>query len=138
MTSPTPQVTLLNDAPMLHDALLMQPLWLQAWVGWMMLVNILGAIIFIRRTEAKWVLLAMLGAATFMSWLYAQYGYQRILGLAHVVFWTPLLVYLWSRRKQWNLSEISGKWLAVLFMTNFTSLIIDYIDVARYLMGERI
>ncbi len=123
---------------MLHEAILAQALWLQAWVGWMVLVNVLGAVIFIRRPEAKWVLLAMLGAATMMNWLYAQYGYQRILGLAHVVFWTPLLVYLWSRRKKWSMSENAGKWLAVLFATNLTSLIIDYIDVARYLLGERI
>ncbi len=120
------------------EAIMMQPLWLQGWLGWMVLVNVAGGLVFIRRPEAKWVLIAMVGNAIFMNWLFAEYGYQRILGLAHVVFWTPLLAYLWLRRKHWDLQTAGGKWIAVLFATNLTSLVIDYIDVARYLSGERL
>lgn len=125
-------------AQSLTAAIMMQPLWLQAWIGWLVLVNILGAVIFVRRPEARWVLIAMAGNAVFMNWLFAEYGYQRILGLAHVVFWTPLLAYLWLRRRQWALQSLGGKWIAVLFATNLVSLVIDYIDVARYLAGERL
>ncbi len=128
----------MTEPATLDAAIMAQSLWLQAWVGWMVVVNVIGALAFIRRAEAKWVLLAMLGNYILMSWLYGQFGYQRILGLAHVVFWTPLLIYLWRRRAQWGLSGFSGKWIAVLFTTNFTSLVIDYADVARYLMGERL
>ncbi len=126
------------DSLSLNAAIMMQPLWLQAWVGWMVLVNFAGAVIFIRRPEAKWVLGAIIAAALFMGWLYGQYGFQRILGLAHVAFWTPLMIYLWSRRTQWNLSALSGKWLAAVFVTDVTSLVIDYADVVRYLAGERL
>jgi len=121
----------------LTEEIMSQPLWLQAWIGWMGLVNV-TAIIFLRRVEARWVAAAMIVAFPLMTWLHAQYGYQRILGLAHVVAWTPLLVYLWSRRAQWDIASLSGKWIAVLFATNLTSLVIDYVDVARYLTGERI
>lgn len=124
-------------AQSLNQAIMMQPLWLQVWVGWLVLVNVAGALVFIRRPEAKWVLIAMVGNAIFMNWLFAEYGYQRILGLAHVVFWTPLLIYLWLRRRQWDLKSLGGKWLAVLFATDLTSLIIDYVDVARYFAGDR-
>lgn len=78
------------------------------------------------------------GNFVLMNWLFGEYGYQRILGLAHIVFWTPLLIYLWARRRHWNMASLSGKWLAALFATNLVSLIIDYIDVARYLSGERL
>jgi hypothetical protein len=122
----------------LYAAIFAQDLWLQLWVGWLVVVNVLGGFFFIRRPEAKWVLFAMLGNAVFMSWLFDVYGFQRILGLAHVVFWTPLLVYLWGRRDRWAVSSLSGKWLAALFTTNAISLVIDYIDVARYLGGERL
>ena len=122
----------------LHQAIMMQPLWLQIWVGWMGLINFGGALAFIKRAEAKWVLAAIIAAAIMMSWLYDQIGYQRLLGLPHVIFWTPLLIYLWRRRAQWDLSRLSGKWLLILFATNLTSLVIDYIDVARYLSGERL
>ena len=122
----------------LMGAIMQQPLWLQAWVGWMAAINVIGAAAFIQRPESKWIMLAMMGNFIVMSALYQTFGYQRILGLAHVVFWTPLLIYLWRRRTQWNLNILSGKWLALLFATNLLSLIIDYADVARYLMGERI
>ncbi len=117
---------------------MMQPPWLQVWVGWMGVVNILGAIMFIRRPEAKWVLVAMAGNIVLMNWLFAVYGYQRILGLAHVVFWTPLVIYLWRRRPHWKVETLGGKWIALLFTTNLVSLVIDYMDVARYLAGERL
>lgn len=131
----TVNATLVQSLP---AAIMMQPFWLQAWIGWLVLVNVFGAFIFVRRPEAKWVLIAMAGNAVFMNWLFAEYGYQRILGLAHVVFWTPLLGYLWLRRRQWRLHSFGGKWIAVLFATNLTSLVIDYIDVVRYLAGERL
>ena len=122
----------------LNEAIMMQPLWLQVWVGWMVVVNILGAIMFISRQEAKWVLVAMAGNIVLMNWLFAVYGYQRILGLAHVVFWTPLVIYLWRRRPHWKVETLGGKWIALLFTTNLVSLVIDYLDVARYLAGERL
>lgn len=122
----------------LNAAIMAQPLWLQIWVGWMVAVNVIGGIFFLRQAEAKWILLAMLGNIVLMNLLFAQFGFQRILGLAHVVFWTPLLVYLWQRRAHWDFSALPGIWLAVLFTTNLISLIIDYADVARYLVGERI
>lgn len=136
-TNAAPQADL-AAAQSLHEGILMQPLWLQGWIGWMVAVNILGALIFIRRPEAKWVLVAMAGNMALMNWLFAVYGYQRILGLAHVVFWTPLVIYLWRRRPHWKVETPRGKWIVLLFVTNVASLIVDYIDVARYLAGERL
>ena len=119
-------------------AILLQPIWLQAWIGWMVAVNLVGGLIFLKaRVEAKWVLLAFLSAAFMMEAMYLHYGFQRILGLPHIIFWTPLVIYLWRRQAEWERPGLSPKWLAVVFVTNVTSLIIDYIDVARYLSGER-
>ncbi len=122
----------------LAAAILLQPIWIQAWIGWLVLVNFFGGLIFLRsRVEAKWVLVAFLAAAFMMEVMYHQYGFQRILGLPHVIFWTPLVIYLWQRQAVWDRPGFSSKWLAIVFVTNVTSLIIDYIDVARYLSGER-
>lgn len=119
----------------LIEDIMAQQLWLQVWVGWMGFVN-LSAIIFIRRIEARWVFVAMLVAFPLMNVLHAQFGYQRILGLAHVIGWTPLLVYLWLRRKHWDLSRLSGKWIMAVFVTDLVSLVIDYVDVARYFLDQ--
>lgn len=118
----------------MEQDILQQPIWLQAWIFWLVVVNT-AAILFIRRVPARWVIAAWLVNIPLMSWLYAEFGYQRILGLSHVLVWTPLLAYLYHIRDQWDMSTLTGKWLAVLFATNLISLAIDYVDVARYLLG---
>jgi hypothetical protein len=59
------------------------------------------------------------------------------LGIVHVVLWTPLVVYLWGRAKN---GEITLPFRLVIWLfvaTLVVSLAFDYIDVARYLLGER-
>ncbi len=118
------------------EHILAYPLWLQAWLAWMSLVN--GAsILFLRHVEARWTLAAILAAAMLMQLLYAINGFNRLLGLAHVVFWTPLVVYLvrqWPRLKP---SPALRAWVAAVIATNSLSLVIDYLDVIRYLLGDR-
>ncbi len=77
-----------------------------------------------------------------MTTLYTLNGYNRLLGLFHVVCWTPLLIYLWKNRPREN-RDASGaaalypRWLRTLFITDLASLAVDYIDVLRYLLGHR-
>ncbi len=109
------------------------------WVNFMSAVIVLAVPFAFTRVEARWTLLVMALVFPFMMWLYAQFGFQRILGLAHVVFWTPLAIYLWRRRDQWRVRQtLGGKWILALFMTMSVSLVMDYADVVRYLMGERL
>ena len=120
----------------LMDKILTEPAWLVAWVMTMMVLNT-AAVFFLSRTEARWILAAWVGNLIFMSTLFEFFGYVRLLGLSHVIFWTPLLVYLFARRNSWDLSSLSGKYIALLFAVNATSLVIDYIDVGRWLAGAR-
>lgn len=117
--------------------MMMQPLWLQIWIGWLGLIN-MSAVFFLGRIEARWVLAALITAAIIMSGVHALYGYQRILGLGHVIAWTPLLIYLARRRRRWGLETVSGKWIAFVFTTDLISLAVDYSDVLRFALGERV
>lgn len=116
--------------------LLRQPLWVQVWVAWMGAVN-LASVVFLSRTEARWALGAFVGALFFMQTLFALNGFNRLLGLAHVIFWTPLVVCLAPRVHKIESSTRYGVWIRALLATNATSLVIDYIDVVRYLLGDR-
>jgi len=118
------------------EHLLQEPLWLQLWVGWLVVANLSAVIFLVKSVEARWVLGLFIVNALFMEWLYTQVGYVRLLGLSHVIFWTPLLIYLWKRRKFTYLSTWTGKYLYLVFITDGISLVIDYIDVARYLLGD--
>ena len=104
-----------------------QPQWVQVWLDIMMVVLLgLSAVFSFVRVEARWVLAGFLLGAVAM------------LGLAHVIFWTPVLIYLLRRRAKWRLKETwSGKWIALAAIVMTVSLAFDYSDVARWLLGER-
>jgi len=71
-----------------------------------------------------------------MNWLYDQYGYVRLLGLAHLVFWTP--VYGWILMKRRDIADPAsafGKYLIVYLVVDGISLAVDALDVVRYFTG---
>lgn len=109
---------------------------LVAWVTWLMVVNTASVLFVRRRVEARWVLAAWLVNFALMSGLFAAFGFTRILGLAHVVVWTPLLVYLWRRSPGAQGGGVFTSWIVALFVSNAISVSIDYVDVARYLLGD--
>lgn len=123
---------MLEDNMMLK--IMAEPLWLQAWVYWMMLINT-AAFLFLRTTEGKAVAVAWVGNIITMSALYEIVGYVRLLGLSHVIWWTPLVIFLFLRRGQFPNGKTAA-WLWILLLTNSASLVIDYVDVARYFMGD--
>lgn len=116
--------------------LLGQPLWVQLWVAWMGIIN-MAAIAFWPRREALTVLIVFAANVAFMNLLFAIGGFNRLLGLSHVLWWTPLVVYLVRRLPAISASTGFGRWVRVLIATNALSLVIDYTDVVRYLLGDR-
>ena len=112
-----------------------EPWWLSSWVYWLIAINSLSLFFAFTRNEAHWVLTAWLGNLVMMPMLFDAVGYVRLLGLTHIVFWTPLVLYLWHQRSAFG-NSWSGRYLWVVLVTNTASLIIDYIDVVRYLLGD--
>lgn len=114
------------------------PLWVQYWVNFMGLAFAPAIPLAFKRVEARWALLVMALSIPAMAFLHSMVGYVRLLGIVHVVIWTPFVIYLWRRRDRWRIREtLSGKWIALLFATMIVSLVFDYADVARWLLGER-
>lgn len=119
----------------LFSGILAEPSHLLLWVLWLIVVNS-AALFFLGRVEARAVLAAWVANAAFMIALAELNGYNRFLGLSHVVIWTPLLVYLWRRRRRFSSAATDDRWLRILFVTNALSLAVDVVDVCRYLLGE--
>lgn len=69
--------------------------------------------------------------------LYAQVGFVRLLGLPYIVVWTPLVIFLFSRLRKGELHPIARIALSIFATTIAISLIFDYGDGVRYLLGER-
>jgi len=124
-----------------EDALATQPQWVRVWVLWMAVVTVgsLVVLLFSKNTRRDALVVFALNAGNFavMQWLYAQVGYVRLLGLPHIVFWTPLAAYLVWRLRTGTIRGPFRQVMWVLLVTISVSLIIDYVDVARYLLGER-
>jgi hypothetical protein len=113
------------------------PTWVKNWINFMGLVFMLSIPFSFVRKEARWVLLTILITVPVMMLFYKQFGYTRILGMAHIIVWAPVLIYLFKRKNEWRVKEtLSGKWIVLLVATMLTSLAFDITDVVRYFLGH--
>lgn len=128
----------------LDEAILTEPLWLLAWVALLLIAN-MGAIPFaITKQGGAWqvrkeclaIVASFIVAAMIMNWMYAQFGYVRLLGLAHLIAWTPAYVYVMMRRAEIGTSSWFGKYIHFYLVIAGISLVIDAVDVVRYLVGD--
>jgi hypothetical protein len=128
----------------LSDAMATEPAWLRSWIM-LLVATHLAAIAFVverragrfgLRREPVAILVSFFAAAVFMNWLYAEVGYVRLLGLAHLVFWGPVWTWLWMRRRAFGTSSFFGRYVHAYLVVAGVSLAIDAIDVARYLLGD--
>jgi hypothetical protein len=124
-----------------EEALAQQPQWVQIWVNLMaaILVGSFITLLFSRATrrDALVILLVNIPNVLLLQWMYAQLGYVRLLGLPHLIFWTPLAVYLVLRLRDPAIVAPFRQVIWLLLAMMLISLAFDYTDVARYLLGER-
>lgn len=123
------------------DAAATQPFYLQIWFAWLVGTLFLAPLLLLIFRTSRTIGAVCLGAAVLtaliMPWLYGQVGYVRLLGLGHVIIWTPLLLWLWPRLRSGALTGLPLILAWVFFATLAASLVIDYIDVIRWLLGDR-
>ena len=124
-----------------HDAMFSATGWILYWFYWLgfAMVATPVALLFSKATrrDALIVLATNIIVVLSMGWLYDQIGYVRLLGIVHVIFWTPLFVYLWRRAKNHAVALPLRLVIWVFVGTLAISLAFDYVDVVRYLLGER-
>ena len=112
------------------------PMPWRVWLGVLIAVNAAAPIYFLEALEGKVVLAAFLAGAALMTAIFAAKGFVRLLGLGHV-FWVPMVPWLYIRLDQVGPGDPLGYWIIAVMILNGISLILDAIDVVRYLKGER-
>ena len=120
---------------------LAQPMAVQLWVVLMIAALFVVPGLLLRyessRREGKVILASSIVLSILMLLWHAQVGYTRMLGLPHILIWTPLLGYLYSRRKHLA-SLLRVRWMTMaLVSTIVVSLAFDSANVIRYILGER-
>ncbi|MGB3278405.1 MAG: hypothetical protein WBA92_04345, partial [Pseudorhodobacter sp.] len=82
----------------LEEAIAQRPLWLHLWLNWLLIgAFILPLTLLIwRPTRLAGIaaIVASVIAAVSVMQMYEQMGYVKLLGLPHIIVWTPLAVYL--------------------------------------------
>ncbi len=120
-------------------------MWIKVWLFGLNGI-FLGALAFLDTPEARWVLLAYLACIPLLVGLMIkQRGLTRLLGIAHLLPWLPLLAYLLLRLTSSQLGArltyqsapmlVSYLWLLTVYLV--ICLAFDGWDVRRYWRGER-
>ena len=109
------------------------------WVGWVMLLMITNMVIplfYLGTPEGKVVLGAFVFAALFQTAIFSAKGFVRLLGIGHIA-WIPMVAWLSTRLDLAPAGSFFRYWLLATLAVVSLSLLIDAVDVVRYLRGER-
>ncbi len=109
------------------------------WVGWIMLsmmVNMVIPLFYLGTLEGKVVLGAFVFGALLQGGIFSAKGFVRLLRIGHIV-WVPMVAWLWTRLDAAPASSLFRYWLLATIVLVSLSLLIDAVDVIRYLRGDR-
>jgi hypothetical protein len=124
-----------------EEALAQQPQWVQLWTNFMGIVILVVFVVLLfsrtTRRDALIIFLVNLSVYFTMMWMYGELGYVRLLGLPHVILWTPLCLYLLRRLSNPYIRAPFRQAIWLLLLVMVISLGFDYADVVRYLLGEQ-
>ena len=123
-----------------QEATAQLPTWVQIWLN----ILLLGAFILpltlliwkqTRVTAIITLLASGLAAFAIMS-MYDKIGLVRLLGLPHIILWTPPVIYLIKQSLRTDMPS-APKWIIrIISATIVISLVFDYYDVIRYFLGD--
>ena len=119
-----------------NKGLLKMPFGVRLWLMLLIAINIVVPLFYFDRLEAQVILGALFASMMLMLIITARTGFTRLLGLGHIL-WLPLLFFLWSQLDQIPADDFFGSWVRALMVVNAVSLVIDSIDVSRYIAGDR-
>ena len=110
-----------------------QPVWVPVWVLFLMIINV-ASVGFWNEPLAKAIFVTFMLSAMLMMGLYSRFGFEKILGLGHLL-WIPLVAYV--------LTEIPAagdtfkRYLIILSVSIIISLGFDIVDVWRYFSSRK-
>ena len=124
-----------------EQAIATQPVWIFWWLNWMLVGVFAPPLVLLiwrqSRIAAVISIIANVAAGLGVVWIFNQLGYVKQMGITHVLLWTPLAIYLFKQIKRHDMPKWPRLIIGVMFATIMVSLAFDYVDVLRYILGER-
>lgn len=118
----------------------------QLWMNWMGIIFLLSLIFVWKFKPARWAFAAIVGTGILVSIIWSMTQNVHLFGVAHLILWTPLAIYLWKQvlSSDARAGADAGLysfahfiWAALLFLTIVISLVFDVRDVVLVLTGAK-
>lgn len=112
----------------------------ELWINWMMIIFFSSLLFVWKNREARWALGAIVLTMPTAMLIFKLWGNVHLFSLAHLLWWSPLLVYLirsflsQGKFKKWGPLRI---WHHLLCATIMISLVFDVRDVYLVLTGVK-
>jgi|TARA_Y100000310_G_scaffold321390_1_gene378959 hypothetical protein len=128
----------------LEEAIASEPTWLLLWLAVLAGSHTISILFVVYKHDDgwgfRWEPLAIIGslliADMIMQSMFHEYGYVRLLGLAHLIGWAPIYAWMVYQRKIIGFASLWGKYVHWYLVIAGISLFIDGVDVIRYLVGD--
>ncbi len=124
-----------------QEALSAQPQWIVAWVYWLGVAGLVLPLMLMiwpqSRVAGIVAALASVAAGMGVTWVFETYGYVKLIGLPHIIFWGPLVWFLLGQQRKEGMPVWPRRIIWVIIVSLSVSLVFDVTDVMRYLLGNR-
>lgn len=107
----------------------------RAWALLVVMVNA-ASVVFIDTIYGQVVLIAVSVGLLVMAGIHARLGFVRLLGIGHLL-WIPMLPWLAVHLPQLDTNTWLYRWIVCLLAVNSVCLLVDAVDVTRFLAGDR-
>lgn len=107
----------------------------RVWATLVIAVNAV-AIAFVHTIYGQVALISVGVGIIVMAWIQARLGFVRLLGIGHFL-WIPMLPWLALELQNLESNTWLYRWLLCLLVINSICLLIDAVDVTRFLAGDR-
>ncbi len=119
-----------------HKGMMRMPVPWRLWLMLLVAFNLALPLLLIGHIEAQLVVGLFFVSMALMVILTMTAGFTRLLGLGHIA-WIGLLGFLIARLGHIPPDDLFGVWVRAVIALNATSLVLDAIDVIRYIGGDR-
>lgn len=111
------------------------PLHLKLWLAWLMVSTLVIPLFLLDTAFFAAAMLCQAANLLFGGWLMLRHGLVRLLSLAHLLFWTPMLAkFWWYYDSLTHPTVLAFAW--VMMATVATSLVLDARDYRDWRRGR--
>ncbi|MFT4707107.1 MAG: hypothetical protein ACI9PU_000945 [Ascidiaceihabitans sp.] len=125
----------------LEEAMALQPQWVVIWVYVLVAGAFVAPVVLLiwkaSRKAGIITLIASLLAGFGIQMMFDAMGYVKLLGLPHLILWVPIVVFLMAQQARGDMTNWPRRIIWFIIAIICISLVFDFIDVARWILGER-